>query len=310
MITDIFTAKPDHWANLQWSLSAPFIVRDCGLPLLPVARQAALADFFARTDIRAQLQPVLDAELYRLDQQARSGRLGIYFEELWSFAFQHHPHYQLLARNLPLRAEGRTLGELDFVVQHLPDDTTEHWEVAVKFYLQVDAQHWVGPGLRDRLDIKLSRMREHQLPVIHQPAAAEILHQKDICIKHQWALIPGRLFTPLHPLQPPHPRLPEDSTINRNCSHYWWATAAEFQQHFASAGLQWLRLPKRTWLAPIAPGQAKLAGAAQPGELLGGAPLHSPACVAGIAESGERSRGFIVPDQWLSAALARLNEPR
>ena len=300
MISNRFTAKSDHWANLQWSLSAPPIVRDCGLPLLPSARQADLADFFARTESRAELEPALDTALHQLDQQPRSGRLGVYFEELWAFAFQHHPHYQLLARNLPLRADGRTLGELDFVVQHLPDNTTEHWEVAVKFYLQVDARHWVGPGLRDRLDIKLARMREHQLPVIQQPAAAEVLRQKNIHIKRQWALVPGRLFTPLQP------RLPEDSGINRDCSHYWWATAAVFERHFVDAGLQWLTLPKRTWLAPLDPRQAKLSGAAQPEELLGGDQLQSPVCVAGITDNSERSRGFIVPDHWLSAALADL----
>ena len=300
MISNRFTAQPDHWANLQWSLGAPSILRDCGLPLLPSARQAALADFFARAENRAQLEPALGEALRRLDLQAGSGRLGVYFEELWAFAFRHHPHYQLLARNLPLRADGRTLGELDFVVQHLPDDTTEHWEVAVKFYLQVDARHWVGPGLRDRLDIKLARMREHQLPVIHQPAAAEVLQQRDIHIKRQWALVPGRLFTPLHP------RLPEDESINRDCSHYWWATAAVFKRHFADADLVWLNLPKRTWLAPLDSRQAKRSGAAQPEELLGGDQLQSPVCVAGITDDSERSRGFIVPDHWLSAALAGL----
>lgn len=284
-----------HWANLLWALSAPDIVRD-SLPWLPAHRRAELADHFSRADIRTRLEPRLNSEL----EAQQSSRLGVYFEDLWAFAFTYHPHYQLLHRNLPLRSEGRTLGELDFVLSYLPESKVEHWEIAVKFYLQV-RDYWVGPGLRDRLDIKLARMREHQLPLTRRAEAREILRQRRIHIDRQWALMPGRLFRPLGQEQAP---LPGD--INPGSCRYWWATLTEFRSHFAGEEYRWLHLPKRAWLAEsgyrVSHGQA-------PAELIGqlskAGPSH-PTCVAAVTGTGEKTRGFIVPDSWAQEAALTL----
>ncbi|GAA5524928.1 hypothetical protein Maes01_01487 [Microbulbifer aestuariivivens] len=222
-MTDYSAAiEADHWANLLWAVSAAPIVRDCALPLLSAGRQAALEEFFARQETRGHLHSALQTFL----AQHPSPRLGVYFENLWAFAFEQHPDYQLLARNLPLRVPGRTLGELDFVVRHRPSGRTEHWEIAVKFYLQMGEQQWVGPGLRDRLDIKLARMRDHQLPIALGPAASAELARHGWQLSRQWALMPGRLFRPLGETQP----LP--AGINPAVSHYWWATPATFLRHW------------------------------------------------------------------------------
>jgi len=293
--------EPDHWANLLWSVGTESIVRSRGLPWLAPQRRADLAGYFSRVKVRERLAPLLETEMRHRDERQRTARLGIYFENLWGFAFAHHPNYELLHRNLPLRADNRTLGELDFVVRHLPDGSTEHWEVAVKFYLRVADAYWVGPGLRDRLDIKLARMREHQLPLVRQPAAREILRQRDIPIDRQWALMPGRLFRPLgEALAPLH------GDINPASCGFWWATVDEFQYRFAGRGYRWFRLPKRAWLAdrgyrvPHSDRGAALA------EKLRGEEMRRPVCVAALAAGSEVSRGFIVPDDWYEAALERL----
>ncbi|WP_237055433.1 DUF1853 family protein [Microbulbifer sediminum] len=295
------SVTPDHWANLIWALGAENIVGDFGLPWLPPQRQSELADYFSRNDIARQLAPQLQGTLDRADQQRSASRLGAYFENLWAFAFTHHPDYRLLHRNLPLRAGGRTLGELDFIVRHHPSGLTEHWEIAVKFYLQVQEEFWVGPGLRDRLDIKLARMREHQLPLIRQPAAAELLAQQGICIERQWALMPGRLFRPLDDGNTSLHR-----TINPATAHYWWAPADEFLFHFAALPYRWVRLPKRAWLAErgylvtdTASCEAFAANLREEGS-------RGPVCVAAQNETGEAVRGFIVPDNWLDLATESL----
>lgn len=293
--------EADHWTNLLWAVSAESIVRGHGLPWLSARRRAELAGYFSRADVRERLAPLLEAHLRRCDERQRTARLGIYFENLWEFAFAQHPDYRLLHRNLPLRMENRTLGELDFVVRHLPGGATEHWEIAVKFYLRVTDEYWIGPGLRDRLDIKLSRMREHQLPLIRQPAARELLRQRDIHIDRQWALMPGRLFLPLG-----EEGAPLHADINPACCDFWWATLDEFQYRFSGYAHRWIRLPKRTWLAERG---YRAGGGDSCEELagkLGGEALRRPACVAAREAYREVSRGFIVPDDWYKAALERL----
>ncbi|WP_346837430.1 DUF1853 family protein [Microbulbifer sp. SAOS-129_SWC] len=293
----------DHWENLLWALGAEDIARGGGLPWLPPQRRAALAGYFAQADTRAQLADTLDAELQRADAHGPVSRLGVYFENLWAFAFTHHPDYQLQQRNLPLRADGRTLGELDFVTTYLPDRCTEHWEIAVKFYLEVDSGYWVGPGLRDRLDIKLARMREHQLPLIRQPAARALLQQHNIRIDRQWARMPGRLFRPVD-----HGAMPLHAGINPHSCHYWWACADEFRFHFADRPFRWSRLPKRAWLADRGYGVDDSASATALADRLGADEQRGPLCVAAQQNGREVSRGFIVPDDWHDAALTRLPE--
>lgn len=279
----------ENWSNLLWATGTPSIVHNCGLPWLPAERQAELTAFFSRPDIRAQLAPELETFI----EASPSRRLGVYFEDLWAFAFSHHPHYELLARNLPLRAEGRTLGELDFVVRHLPSGSIEHWEVAVKFYLQLDG-YWIGPGLRDRLDSKLARMCGHQLPVAYGATAQSLLRDMNIHIDRQRTLMPGRLFRRLGQPEPAPP------PVDPHSCRYWWATREEFQHHFQDRPWHWLPLPKRAWLAECKSAQGL--SCAELCEQLAREEPRRPLCVAGLAGSEELSRGFIVPEGWQASA--------
>lgn len=283
--------EANHWNNLLWAVTTEDISRDSSLPWLPRPRRDAINAYFSRADIRDRLAPALEASIRRCDEQQKNTRLGAYFENLWEFAFTRHPDYRLLHRNLPLRADGRTLGELDFVVQHLPSGATEHWEVAVKFYLQVEGNYWVGPGLRDRLDIKLARMRDHQLPVIGRPEAQSLLWQQAVPVDRQWCLVPGRLFTPLRP------------GAGRG-GQYWWADRQTFSRHLEQLeeSVEWLPLHKRCWLSEVCDrGETD-----EPCHQLTSAPLHNPLCVAGLRDGREISRGFIVPDDWAARAHGSL----
>ena len=290
------SAHPDHWNNLLWALTADDISCLPALPWLPRARREELARFFAVPATRAALE---DDLLATVDSE-RSRRLGVYFENLWAFVFAHHPQYQLIARNLPLRAEGKTLGELDVVVRYLPDGVTEHWEIAVKFYLQV-GHYWVGPGLKDRLDIKLAHTRDHQLPVIHQPAAHHLLQQQGIDIERQWTVMPGRRFRPL---------------AESSADAPWWADRHTFLDGFADQDWEWLQLPKQCWLAPCSPTpvdshiDSRIDSQPNHRRIIGNLPpelfARGPLCVAAMRGQKEVSRGFIVADDWQVRALAQL----
>lgn len=290
MINALANAAPNHWNNFLWALASPDIAPEYPLPWLPQARRAALNRFFSQADIRSALEPRLLSQLTQL----KSHRLGIYFEHLWAFAFTHHPDYELLAHNFPIRDEGKTLGELDFVVRHKPDNTVEHWEIALKFYLHVE-NYWVGPGLKDRLDIKLDRMRTHQLPIAQDSCATERLRDAGISLDRQWALMPGRRFRPLNAdfSTPPKP------------ADFWWADLATFSRHFANTDLEsWSLLPKPCWLAPVS---GDLGSTPASGESLNEPLLvRGPICIAACDHRGESTRGFVVPADWHTRAAQSL----
>ena len=285
--------QPDHWRNLLWTVSTPDIASNFPLPWLPADRRRDLYDFFSSAGVRSQLDSTLTETLSLL----KSRRLGIYFEALWIFVFSHHPDYELLGHNIPIRAQGKTLGELDFVVRHIPDNVIEHWEVAVKFYLGV-GDYWVGPGLRDRLDIKLARMRDHQLPIAKTPDAQSQLAQNQWIPQRQWALMPGRLFTPL----PEAKSAPETPA-------YWWGTLSQFLEAFPRASGQWRLLRKRDWLAQPAasPVEATFTSEQLSSSLSDRLNARGPVCIEAVAKT--QSRGFIVPASWYSEALTRISPP-
>lgn len=122
---------------------------------------------------------------------AMNARLGHYHERLWQFLLETAPCTHLLAHNLPVMRERRTLGELDMVYQqtdsyrpadmraHRPGHLPIHLEVAIKFYLGLtegpgettSQARWVGPGCADSLAGKRSHLFHHQLPLIDTPEA-------------------------------------------------------------------------------------------------------------------------------------------
>ena len=58
-----------------------------------------------------------------LVEQPRPRRLGLHFENLVAAVLQHSQRYRLVARNVPLRLNGNTLGELDMLGLSAADST-------------------------------------------------------------------------------------------------------------------------------------------------------------------------------------------
>ena len=233
-------------------------------------------------------------------------RLGFYAEALLEYFLTHGPHARLIAANIPLRAAGLTLGEVDFLLQ---DERGErlHWELAVKFYLHIGEgegaatlAHYVGPNLQDRFDLKHARLLNHQLGLSARDEFASL------GFEGPWRaelFVKGRLFYRDDDLglasNPP-------AELAENHLRGWWKTASEWQDS-KTDGL-FASLPRLGWMAErtlsAQEGEALVAQTAVLSERV--ETLSSPIMVARYERCHfatgdiwrEHSRGFIVPDEW------------
>lgn len=235
---------------------------------------------------------------------ARDQRLGAWFEFLLSQWLERDERYAVLARNLAVRQAlktggSETLGELDFVVKDRERNLTEHWEVAVKFYLGrpggEPARQWFGPGRKDRLDLKLARMREHQLPLVRRSQARAVLNELGLAIDRSRVLVKGRLFYPVREqVEPPPHAAPEHL-------RGWWMRVSDFPGPFAGHDWRWRRLLRGEWLAPVEDSPATRAEALTADAFAAGTDIRQtrrPRMVVALEDGVEVSRGFLVQDSW------------
>lgn len=287
--------------DLAWCCSSAPLLADLPDPHIAIWPTDAMLDMAWLVDLDQNPQALL-TELAQL----KSTRLGIYYETLWRFYWQQHPHYRLLAHNLQITDQGQTLGAFDFIVQ--ADDAVWHIETAVKFYLGMPTNvhstsewaQWIGPNCNDRLDIKLARLLNHQLPLRFNTASQNTLTtlappgsnwRSALCLQ-------GYLFYPAHEAMPkPH---------NAHMHHQrglWWYLRYFLDE--VKALDYWMVLPRHQWLS-----------AAQTDDIhallsrdnlrdylrhwVGD--LHRPQLIAAMEKNDgiwqEKSRGFVVPDHW------------
>ncbi|WEM43119.1 DUF1853 family protein [Photobacterium sp. DA100] len=122
-------------------------------------------------------------------------RLGFFYQWLWQQLILHHPCYDLLAEEIQLSVDKRTLGAVDFLVKDSRTGKVEHWEVAIKFYLAFE-ERWPGPNARDDLDKKAGKMLTHQLRLSEHPAFIARYHTQFGDIETRRLIMQGRLFYP------------------------------------------------------------------------------------------------------------------
>jgi hypothetical protein len=302
--------------DLAWVLASPPLLQPRGTGLRWLNTAWGERAFRASEDWLAALDQH-PAPLHDLLTK-RPGRLGSYFESLLLFwlSWPGNPLYRLVGHNLAVRTKTRTLGELDFLVEERQSGTLQHWEVAVKFYLGVapGGAHadWIGPGLRDRLDLKVERLLQHQLGLTTRPEAVGLLRHMDLPLPVPVCLLKGRLF------YPSGARLadwaPEGSAPGHQTG--WWMPQAAFLEQHAGTPLRWIRLPKEHWLTPVdlrmrdahavpdghVPDRHVTIGdALEAGRLvetLLAANDNRAAAVVGLLDGQEVSRGFITPAGW------------
>ena len=187
-------------------------------------------------------------------------RIGIYFEALVAFFMEQALRegvisFELIARNLQIIEENKTLGEIDFLIKH--GRQAMHLETAVKFYLlsdQVSSQDrhkwssWIGANANDRLDLKLNKMLTHQLTLSQMPQCMEVIEQKwpNLGKIHANYLMKGRFYSPL---SSDETILPEKA--NPACEKGYWVRISKFLLLLEDKSLRWLPLEKLSWMAGV-----------------------------------------------------------
>ena len=247
------------------------------------------------------------AALLEYLSQRPTHRLGLYFEQLWHFFLQHDATTDLITHNLAVVDQGKTVGEFDCIYYDHQRERHVHLELAVKYFLGVphgtvdssrgQAQDWLGPDSRDRLDRKLATLVQRQALLGAHPAAAPSLHALGIGPLTREVVFKGYLF------QPVRTPLPLPVGYNHACRMSHWVSCDQLQFYCASLGTrQFMILTKLRWLS--------LARCNSSGETVNAEQLHSavlqlfkdsnyPIMIAAMDEKGRESMRFIVtPAHW------------
>jgi hypothetical protein len=234
--------------DLAWVISSPGLLDATH----PAYQGHVVDDLWCEGQLRAcaawltalNLSP---APLHDFIRTRPTRRLGHYFETLITFWLTRTPETQLIATNLQVQDEQRTSGEYDFLFRDARG-MVHHWEVAIKFYLQVEprsVQHaFIGPGTRDRLDLKLNKVFQQQLLLSHTAAGQRALPQ-GIRPDETQAFIKGYLFY--------HAATTDTQSISGvSATHLsgWWVRHALEKLPKSTAESRWALLPRLRWLAP------------------------------------------------------------
>ncbi|HSP82163.1 MAG TPA: DUF1853 family protein [Gillisia sp.] len=153
-------------------------------------------------------------------------RMEIFFNHL----LFHSPQFEVIAKNLQIYRDKITLGELDFLIKDLQNNSIYHVELVYKFYLYdpgyEDEAGWIGANRKDSLIQKISRLQQHQLPLLQAKETQEIIRsygieeqeiEQQVCFK-------ATLFIPkFH-------KLPATSNINKACIAGYWIRFKDFSQ--------------------------------------------------------------------------------
>ncbi len=229
--------------------------------------------------------------------------IGRYFERLIQEWLGTREGVHKLQANLPVRSQGATLGEVDLMFE--TQGRSFHWELAVKFYLGtgdgLTASQWFGPQGRDRLDLKLKKLENHQLQLLSTPEGKSLVAERGLSPPQSHALIKGYLFHPFSRwVQGNFPIPPE---VNPKHARGFWVHQSEVGE-LATRHPRWNCIPKNEWLAT-----ARGPGSIAASELESWVTRFfsedkRPPMLVAIDEDGQEvERGFAVPDDWAPSPL-------
>ncbi|MBV42459.1 MAG: hypothetical protein CL834_05450 [Crocinitomicaceae bacterium] len=245
-LENIMDACPDAiWEELVWAIgSVPLMAGESSqLPTL----WSSNYHLQARHSMRIQCQKwseMADPESAILGKKPI--RLGKRFEQLVNCWFETSHEYTVLAKNIVVQGQKRTLGEMDLILQDNETSEVTHLELACKFYLQASNSrawsNWIGMDPSDRLDLKLSKLST-QLNLDQTPEAQAILKSEGIQVNAHAAWIKGWFF--VHFREARKARLPYHS--HHNVSTGWWCTQSEWHTIWQPQ-VSWIIIPAHHWL--------------------------------------------------------------
>ncbi|HBX26870.1 MAG TPA: hypothetical protein DEF72_05490 [Gammaproteobacteria bacterium] len=182
-------------------------------------------------------------------------RLGRRFESLLTAMLEQSDACKLLKHGLVVRNNKQTIGEIDYLIE-LPDSIL-HLEVAIKFYAgigkpgdQANRQSWIGPSCRDRLDLKVNHLLNHQLKLCSTAFGQQALRMSGLPLpQSSLGLIYGYLIQPWQQIN----EVPQQTKQVRRA---FWTTHSEAlvaMKHLSrpySTSYGWTLLERPQWIAP------------------------------------------------------------
>lgn len=155
-------------------------------------------------------------------------RLGKRAEFLFEELLKSDKDIKLIDANIPLRNSERTIGEIDYLIER--NKEVIHLELATKFYLldeSLDTElinQWIGPNRKDFLYLKVSKLRDHQFPIIKSDEFKAYINLNNHPLPtHQSLMLKAQLFVPIDR----QVELPENYN---NCVMGNWITIEQFEE--------------------------------------------------------------------------------
>ncbi len=288
--------------DLAWCLFSPSVITSCeAYPIASVPDDA----FLKEIELLWPWLLELDANpkpLHEYITSRFSRRLGLYFENLISFFLETHPKFDVIVEHQPIIRDKQTLGELDIVFS--VGQRVYHWELAVKYYMKAKGESglasYIGPAAKDRLDLKLSHLAQHQLPMMQTPEAIKAVGKRDVA---SMAFIKGMLFTHIDETIPTE----YESPISLNHRQGRWAHIDEWLERRYDSRSRFLILPRLEWLAPVSVDATKTASLlnwdtlnAELFDYFNATPVAT--CVIELVETDsmwiQQHKFFVLPNEW------------
>jgi len=130
--------------------------------------------------------------------------LGKRAESFFKHQITREATFDILAENIQLFKEKRTVGEIDFILQEKTSLQPTHIELTYKFYLYNpkinghEIDRWIGPNQKDSLLQKINKFNTHQFPLLHSEYAKSLLNNLNLTPKgiKQKACFKAQLFVP------------------------------------------------------------------------------------------------------------------
>jgi hypothetical protein len=129
--------------------------------------------------------------------------LGKRVEEFFKLQVQTTDSYEIIIENIQIQKNKRTIGELDFILKENTNGLLKHVEVSYKFYLfdptiaGSEIEKWIGPNRNDDLLKKITKLSNHQFPLLYTNEATNQLgiYTNEI---QQEVFFKAQLYIPYH----------------------------------------------------------------------------------------------------------------
>lgn len=152
-------------------------------------------------------------------------RIELFFDHLLAQSAK----FEVIAKNLQIFKAKVTVGELDFLIKNLENDSIFHIELVYKFYIYDPsitdkAARWIGPNRKDSLLKKITRLKDYQLPLLQKEETHEMLNSYNLLTYNieQQVCFKATLFLPKGFEQT------QISGINTSCIAGYWIRFSDF----------------------------------------------------------------------------------